>query len=225
MSKKILLIGAGGDIGSAISSTLSASGYDVTETRKCGLDLSKTNSIDEFISANPNPFNHLVFTAATNNLKNFEELSTEEISNAINVNLLSFIRIAQHCVKEMDLTKPSSIIMISSLFAKSGRAKRLPYVLSKHAMAGACKTLAIELGPKGIRVNTVSPGYIDTKLTRKNVSAVDREKLVKRIPLGRLGCAKEVAAVVKFLISEDASYVTGTEIIVDGGYIAGGFFE
>ena len=90
---------------------------------------------------------------------------------------------------------------------------------------GICKTLAVELSAQKIRVNSVSPGFIDTKLTRKNLSAEQISKLERCIPLERLGRVDEVANVVSFLVSEMASYVNGTDVIVDGGFFAGGFME
>jgi 3-oxoacyl-[acyl-carrier protein] reductase len=99
----------------------------------------------------------------------------------------------------------------------------LPYVLSKHALNGAVKTLAIELGPSGVLVNSVSPGYIATPLTYRNNSKQDLEKLVAGIPLGRLGEPHEIAKVVEFLCSDLNTYINGQDLVVDGGFSVGGF--
>ena len=118
-----------------------------------------------------------------------------------------------------------SITVVSSLFGQTGREGRLPYSLSKHALEGAAKTLAVELGPVGIRVNSISPGFIDTKLTRKNISQDQINKLEERIPLGTLGAPEDIADAIAFLISEKARYITGTNLTIDGGFMAGGFLR
>ena len=110
-----------------------------------------------------------------------------------------------------------SITVISSLFGQLGREGRLPYSLSKHALEGAAKTLAVELGPVGIRVNSISPGFIDTKLTRKNIPQNQITKLEERIPLGALGAPEDIADAVFFLSSDKNNFVSGANFILDGG--------
>ena len=135
------------------------------------LNLNNQNSIEKFINNFKNNFNHIVFSAGINKLTPFEKINKENIYNAfLNINIINFLVLLSNLIKTKINNKNSSIIMISSLYATFGRKNRMPYVLSKHAMHGACKTLAIELGKKGIRVNTISPGFIDTKLTRKNLN-------------------------------------------------------
>ena len=113
--------------------------------------------------------------------------------------------------------------MISSLYGLFGRKNRLPYVVSKHALNGACKTLAIELGKKNIRVNAISPGFIKTKLTEKNLSNQEIKNIKKAIPLGDLGKPDDIAHLTSFLISKKGRYINGTNIVVDGGYSCGAF--
>jgi 3-oxoacyl-[acyl-carrier protein] reductase len=224
MCQKILVIGAGGDIGTAIETTLSLNGHECIATTRKILDLSSTRSIDEFIISNRNEFNHIIFAAAANDPVALLDMESGALEEALSINLLSFIRLLKYYMNSPYSGKTSSIIMISSLFGQFGRHGRLPYVMSKHAMSGTSKTLAIEFGEKNIRVNTISPGFIDTKLTRKNISTKRIKELETRIPIGRLGTAQEIANVVEFLTSDKASYISGTDIVVDGGYLAGGFF-
>ena len=87
------------------------------------------------------------------------------------------------------------------------------------------KNLAIELGTYRIRVNSIAPGFIDTKMTRNNNSNNSLSKIIKKIPAGRLGKSKDIAEVVMFLLSSKSSYITGQELVVDGGLTAGGFWE
>ena len=155
----------------------------------------------------------------------FSQLDREHIDVALKVNLLSFLEILHAIVANMPSEGNRSITVISSLFGQTGREGRLPYSLSKHALEGAAKTLALELGPVGIRVNSISPGFIDTKLTRKNIPQGQITKLEERIPLGTLGAPEDIADAIAFLISEKARYITGTNLTIDGGFMAGGFFK
>ena len=99
----------------------------------------------------------------------------------------------------------------------------MPYAISKHALIGAMKTMAIELGEFGVMVNAVSPGYIDTKMTSKNNSPEVIQKLISGIPVKRLGSPDDVARAVSFLASPQNHYVNGLDLVVDGGYSVGGF--
>ena len=121
-------------------------------------------------------------------------------------------------------TEGNRSITVISYFGQTGREGRLPQSI-KHALEGAAKTLALELGPIGIRVNSISPGFIDTKLTRKNIPQDQITKLENRIPLGTLGTPENIADAIAFLISEKARYITGTNLTIDGGFMAGGFFK
>jgi NAD(P)-dependent dehydrogenase (short-subunit alcohol dehydrogenase family) len=102
-----------------------------------------------------------------------------------------------------------------------GASNRTVYCMSKHAIEGLTKAMAVELGPQGIRVNAVSPTYIETPLTKPFFDdAAFRSETVTRIPLGRIGTTTEVAAAVLFLSSPEAGLITGTSLLVDGGYTA-----
>jgi len=115
------------------------------------------------------------------------------------------------------------VLVISSLYGFLARSGRLPYVISKHGLNGAVKTLAIELAPYGVLVNSLSPGYIGTKMTYQNNSEETIAKLVLGIPLGRLGSAEDIAEVAEFLCSKKNKYINGQDIVVDGGFSIGGF--
>lgn len=225
MLGRVLVIGSGGDIGGSIVRLLGDTGWDVTGTERNDLDLANDDSIERFIAEQDKAYNHIIFAAATNVPKPFIVSEHKALEQAVRVNILSFLSVLRSLVKEMEITVSPSVIMIGSLFGQTGREGRLPYSLSKHAMMGVCKTLAIELAPFGVRVNTVSPGFIDTKLTRRNVSDENILRLENKIPMGRLGSVDEIANVVEFLISPKASYINGIDIVVDGGFIAGGFYN
>jgi NAD(P)-dependent dehydrogenase (short-subunit alcohol dehydrogenase family) len=113
------------------------------------------------------------------------------------------------------------IVNMSSQMGHVGASNRTVYCMSKHAIEGLTKAMAVELGPQGIRVNAVSPTYIETPLTKPFFDdAAFRSETVTRIPLGRIGTTTEVAAAVLFLSSPEAGLITGTSLLVDGGYTA-----
>ena len=115
--------------------------------------------------------------------------------------------------------------MISSLYGTTSRVERLPYTLSKHALNGIVKNLAIELSENGVLVNSISPGYINTKMTYINNTKEQINKLERLIPLKRLGKPDEIAELAFFLCSPKNTYINGQDIVVDGGFSVGGFYS
>ena len=133
------------------------------------------------------------------------------------MNVEGFLRMARGLIPELSDSR-GRIVVLSSIFGFMSRVGRLPYSMSKHALVGVVKSLALELAPDGVLVNAVSPGYIDTALTRANNDEVTVERLRSAVPLQRLGTAMDVAEVVYFLGSRANQYVTGQDVVVDGGF-------
>jgi 3-oxoacyl-[acyl-carrier protein] reductase len=221
--KRALVLGGKGAIGAAIESRFIESGCDVTSVGRQEFDLTDSSQIDYFFSKVPADFDFLIHSGGLNVPKIFEDLSDQEINHSLDANLLGFLKIVRHCLPYWKAKCSGRIVVLSSLYGTFGRRGRLPYVMSKHALNGAIKTLAIELAEYGILVNCVSPGYIATELTFRNNSPSEIQKLTAGIPLGRLGDPAEIAKVVEFLCSDLNTYISGQEIIVDGGFSAGGF--
>ena len=205
--ENILLIGASGGIGSSIKKKLSRT-YQLDITERKNLDLSNEESIKNFISKKKTKYNHIIFSAGVNDLTSFQQISKHSLLHALEVNIINFLIVLSSLIKNNLAKNNCSITLISSLYGIFGRKNRLPYVISKHALNGASKTLAIELGKKKIRVNTISPGFIKTKLTKKNLTINEINSIKKKIPLGDLGNPEDIANVTSFLVSKDARYIS-----------------
>jgi len=139
-----------------------------------------------------------------------------EWDQIIDTNLTSIYRLSKACVRTMSKARRGRIINISSVVAMSGNAGQANYAAAKAGMIGFTKSLAREVGSRGITVNCVAPGFIDTDMTRA-LNEQQRQTLLGTIPLGRLGQPEEIASVVAFLASPAAAYITGETIQVNGG--------
>jgi len=143
-------------------------------------------------------------------------MSDGEWNDVIETNLSSIFRITKEIVRDMMKQRYGRIINIGSVVGLSGNAGQVNYSSSKSALLGFSKSLAREVASRNITVNTISPGFIDTDMTKK-LKEEQKSALISSIPLGRMGLAAELANVVKFIASEEASYITGENINVNGG--------
>ena len=146
-------------------------------------------------------------------------MKEEEFDAVINTNLKGAFNCMRHVCRQMLKQKSGRIISISSIVGLTGNAGQINYSASKAGIIGMTKSLAKELGAKGITVNAVAPGFIDTDMTKVLKDEV-KEQLLAQIPLNRLGQTKDIAETVAFLASDKASYITGQTISVDGGMYA-----
>jgi len=141
-----------------------------------------------------------------------------EWESIIDTNLSSVYRMSKVCLRAMMKARKGRIVNISSVVGVSGNAGQTNYAAAKAGMIGFTKSLAREVGSRGITVNCVAPGFIDTDMTRA-LDDAQREQLLRGIPLGRLGAAEEIATAVAFLVSAGAAYITGETIHVNGGML------
>ncbi len=201
----------------AITETLQAQGF-----RGMGLVLNVTDqaSIDATLNgigeALGGPPGILVNNAGITRDNLLMRMKDDEWNSIIDTNLTSVYRLSKACLRGMMKARRGRIINISSVVGASGNAGQTNYAAAKAGMIGFTKSLAREVGSRGITVNCVAPGFIDTDMTRA-LDEAQRNQLLAGIPLGRLGSPQEIAAAVLFLASPQAGYVTGETIHVNGG--------
>ena len=143
-------------------------------------------------------------------------MKDEEWNDIIQTNLTSIFRLSKACLRDMMKARKGRIISIASVVGLTGNPGQANYAAAKAGIFGFTKSLAREVGPRGITVNAVAPGFIDTDMTRA-LADETKEALLSQIPLNRLGQAEEIASAVGFLASPEAAYITGETINVNGG--------
>lgn len=143
-------------------------------------------------------------------------MKDDEWDAVIETNLSSIFRLSKACLRGMMKARHGRVINIASVVAATGNPGQANYAAAKAGMIGFSKSLAREVGSRGITVNAIAPGFIDTDMTR-NLAADQRESLIGQIPLGRLGEVDDIAAAVVFLASPQAAYITGETLHVNGG--------
>ena len=232
--KTALVTGASRGIGNAIALELKQKGYSVigTATSQAGvdsllekdiegyiLDLNSNDSIDQFwslLEENNKSISVLVNNAGITRDNIVLRMSNEEWSDIMNVHLHGTFQLCKRSLKMMLKNKWGRIINISSASASIGNRGQSNYAAAKAGVEAFTKSLAKEVGKRDITINSVAPGFISTDMTEQN-EGVNTEYLVKEIPLGRFGEPNEVASLVSFLCSEDASYITGQTVHINGG--------
>ena len=162
--------------------------------------------------------NILINNAGITSDQLFLRMKDEDWDNVINTNLNGVFNLSKIFIKHMVKNKDGRIINISSISGLMGNPGQVNYASSKAALSGFTKSLAKEVGSRNITVNSVAPGYIDTDMT-SFLDADAKEKIINNIPLGRIGIASDVSELVMFLASDEASYITGQTISVDGGLL------
>jgi len=143
-------------------------------------------------------------------------MDDEEWYRVIETNLNAVFRLSKACIKPMFRARWGRIISVGSVVGASGNSGQTNYTAAKAGLVGFSKSLAQEMGSRGITVNVVAPGFIDTDMTAALPDLV-KDEMLKRIPLKRLGKVEDIAEVVAFLASDAANYITGETIHVNGG--------
>ena len=242
--KTALITGASGGIGKATVIEYIKNGYFVigqynkgeeginslkSELEKLGLidfffakkcDFAKEGealAMCQRISKSFKHINALVLNAGAGLYKLYTQTTYEEWQTLFNVNLNSAFVISNYFLPEMISRNSGNIIFVSSVWGQQGASMEVCYSATKSALIGLTKSLAKEVAPSGVRVNCVCPGFIDTPINAR-LSKSEVNEVVSQIPLNRIGNPQEVAKTIYFLTSEQASYITGQQITIDGGW-------
>lgn len=186
-------------------------GLDLNVTDPSSIDVAMTRINDELGS--PTILVNNAGITRDNLLMRMKDAEWDEV---MNTNLTSVFRLSKACLRGMTKARKGRIINISSVVGATGNGGQTNYASTKAGMMGFTKSLAREVGSRGITVNCVAPGFIETDMTRELTEA-QRERLRDGIPLGRLGSPEDIAATVAFLASPQAAYITGETIHVNGG--------
>ena len=232
--KKVFITGASRGIGNAIAKSLLEENYIVigTATTSEGVEqlieegiLGYKLELDDLERINTSweeiPNEHLDIDILINNAGFTRDnlilrMSEDEWNDVMNVHLNAIFRITKRLLKPMLKKRWGRIINLSSTSAVLGNKGQANYAAAKAGIEAFSRSLATEVGSRGITVNAVAPGFIKTDMTESN-SGVVEEELIKQIPLGRFGESAEIAHLVNFLCSEDSSYITGQTIHINGG--------
>jgi len=216
--KTVLITGASRGIGKAIYDELKNDFHIIAPSRE-ELDLSDLNSINEYFSTSKD-IDILINNAGINIIKEIENILDEDIEKVNTINLVAPLKLIQKCLATMKQNKYGKIVNISSIWGVRSKEKRTLYSGSKFGIIGQTKALSRELGPHNILINAICPGFTATDLTMQSLSSEELIEIQKQIPLRRMAQPAEIAKSVKFLISEENSYITGQTIVVDGGFTA-----
>jgi NAD(P)-dependent dehydrogenase (short-subunit alcohol dehydrogenase family) len=188
--------------------------------RVIACDVTRDEEVHE-VFANLGRCDVLVNNAGMNRPQPFLEVDPDTLDALLTLNVRSMFVTAQAAARLMASAGSGVVINMSSQMGHVGAARRTVYCMTKHAIEGLTRAMAVELAPLGVRVNSVAPTYIETPMTLPFFEdASFREDVLRRIPLGRTGTIEEVAAAVVFLASPAASLITGTSLLADGGYTA-----
>lgn len=221
--RNVLVFGATGALGEAMVDEFSQSApTTIFSPTRLDLDLSKAsiNDCASFIQSIgiPDGLDALVYSAGINFPKPFTEISEDDLLKTIHTNSLSFFKIMQ-AASSILKTGDGRVVAISSIYGSISRTGRAAYSMSKAALEGIIRSLAVEFASRGVLINSVSPGFVETPLTAQNNSKTQIVELVSQVPLGRLASCAEVAKIVDFLIDKNKNtYLTGQNIIIDGGF-------
>ena len=240
--RRALVTGAGRGIGLAAAAALAQAGAEVVLAARSAVEIEEAaaairaeggkatalpldvNDVEAAARAiaDAGPFHALVNNAGTNRPAPFQDVTVADYDAIMSLNVRAAFFAAQAVARGMIAAKiPGAIVHVSSQMGHVGGARRSVYCASKWAMEGMARAMAIDLAPHGIRVNTLCPTFIETPLTKPFFEdAVFKASVLQKIKLGRVGQVEDLMGAIVFLCSDAASLMTGSSVVVDGGWTA-----
>ena len=235
--KTVLITGAGRGIGRACAAAFAEAGASVIAVARTKTDLESLSTeypkaVDIWVhDVTKDSFYQrieamteldvLINNVGTNRPQAFVDVDTETLNSVVDLNVRAMFQTAQSAARVMLKTGSGSIINMSSQMGHIGSPNRSVYCMTKHAVEGLTKAMAVELAPKGVRVNALAPTFIETPMTRSMLDDPDFKEFVQRmIPLGKVGQPNDVAVAALYLASDAAAMVTGHSLRIDGGWTA-----
>lgn len=238
-SGKVAVVSGGSKgLGLSICKTLLAAGYRVAtfsrksapELQRCieesagrllwaPVDVADETQLAEFLVRVKAAFGrvgYLVNSAGTASEGLLTMMKGKDVARMMEVNVCGAINLSKACVKQMMVGGGGAVVNVSSVVGVRGYKGVGAYSATKAALDGLTRSLSKELGPMGIRVNSVAPGFMETEMTAE-LTERQKSRIVRQTPLGRLGTVEDVSSVVRFLLSDDARFITGQTFVVDGG--------
>jgi 3-oxoacyl-[acyl-carrier protein] reductase len=229
VSRSVLVTGGNRGIGLAIARTFAAAGDAVTITYRSGeppdglaavrCDITDSESVDAAfaeVEQRQGPVQVLVANAGITKDTLVLRMSEDEFTSVLDTNLTGTFRVVKRAARGMLRARSGRVILIGSVVGLLGSPGQVNYAASKAGLVGMARSLARELGSRGITANVVAPGFVESDMTAE-LSEDRRAEILSGIPLGRYAQAAEVAAAVRWLASDEAAYITGAVIPVDGG--------
>lgn len=238
MQGNVFVVGASGDIGISICKKLADQGFQLIlhyNKNKASVqkirdelpehailmeiqaDLRDEYNLEKLLETIVFPVDYLVFASGASDYGLFQNVTSERINEMVALHVKAPLMITQHFIPEMIKKQLGKIILITSVWGDIGASNEVLYSTVKGAQNTFVKALAKEMGPSNIQVNAVSPGFIDTKMNGHLLDE-ERNEIISDIPLNRAGKPEDIANMVNFLLSEEASYIQGQIIQVSGGW-------
>jgi 2-deoxy-D-gluconate 3-dehydrogenase len=242
-NRHVVVTGAGRGLGRAIAEAVAAAGASVTLVARTESQLGETRAAIEEAGGSARVrcadladftavadlarelgtrgVDGVVHAAGMTHRADARDFADDALARVLTVNLEAPFVLSRELMRRHDGTRPASHVFIGSLGSSIGLPRAVAYVASKAGVLGVARTLAAEWASSGVRVNVISPGYFRTELTAELLDKPDElARIEGRIPMGRLGLPAELGGAAVFLLSDAASYMTGQQIIVDGGWLA-----
>lgn len=229
MTRTVLVTGGNRGIGLAIARAFAEHGSQVVVTHRTGdppdglagvsCDVTDTAQVDRAfaeVEERFGPVRVLVANAGVNRDQLLLRMSDEDFTDVLDTNLTGTFRVTKRAVRGMLRARTGRIILVSSVAGLLGSPGQTNYAASKAGLVGFARSLVRELGPRGITVNVVAPGFVQTDMTA-DLTDKRQEEIKQQVPLGRYASVEDVAAAVRWLASDEAGYVTGAVLPVDGG--------